>query len=106
MRLKADVPALRFLAESAKIHVLHGSRTRPERLPAPPVLQGHGIAAEVYVLPIRRVFGQALLDKAHAVDADMLVTGAYSHGRLRALIFGRRHAFMLDHADLPVLMRH
>jgi hypothetical protein len=90
--IKAVIPALQFLAESEKIHVLHGSCTKLEHLLVPPVLRTHGIAAEVYVLPIPRVFGRALLDKAHAVDADMLVMGAYFTRSVALDNLGRCHA--------------
>jgi nucleotide-binding universal stress UspA family protein len=36
----------------------------------------------------------------------MLVMGAYAHSPLRELILGGVTRYMLDHADLPVLMRH
>jgi nucleotide-binding universal stress UspA family protein len=36
----------------------------------------------------------------------MLVMGAYAHSPLREVIFGGVTRYMLDHADLPVLMRH
>jgi nucleotide-binding universal stress UspA family protein len=42
----------------------------------------------------------------HALGADMLVMGAYAHSPLREMIFGGVTRYMLDHADLPVLMRH
>jgi nucleotide-binding universal stress UspA family protein len=36
----------------------------------------------------------------------MLVMGAYQHHPLRELLLGGVTRFMLNHADLPVLMRH
>jgi nucleotide-binding universal stress UspA family protein len=52
------------------------------------------------------VFGQALLDSAHALGADMLVMGAYAHSPLREALFGGATSHMLAHTELPVLMRH
>ena len=49
---------------------------------------------------------QALLDTAHRLSADLLVMGAYAHSPLRELILGGVTQYMLDHADLPVFMRH
>ncbi len=40
------------------------------------------------------------------LGADLLVMGAYHHSALREMIFGGVTWYMLDHADLPVLMRH
>ena len=65
------------------------------------------IRAELHVLPIGPgVFGQALLNKAHELGADMLVMGAYAHSPLREALLGGVTRHMLAHADLPVLMRH
>ena len=46
----------------------------------PEILAEHGIAAKLHVLPVGtgRVRGE-LLTKAHALGADMLVMGAYTH---------------------------
>ena len=52
------------------------------------------------------MFGQALLNKAHELGADMLVMGAYAHSPLREALLGGVMRHMLAHADLPVLMRH
>jgi nucleotide-binding universal stress UspA family protein len=105
--VKAVLPALRLLSGAAQVHVLQGVRDGTGHLPVPAVFQDHGIAAQMHVLPIGDgAFGQALLDKAHALGADLLVMGAYRHSPLREMIFGGVTRYMLDHADLPVLLRH
>jgi nucleotide-binding universal stress UspA family protein len=85
------------------------ARTRdpaqPPRLPD--ILAEHDIAATLHVLPItRQAFGETLLKAAHQLGADMLVMGAYAHSPLRELILGGVTRYMIEHADLPVLMRH
>lgn len=105
--VKAVLPALRLLSGAADVHLLQGVRDGSRDLPVPAVFQDHGITARMHVLPIGDgAFGQALLDKAHALGADLLVMGAYSHNPLREMLFGGVTRYMLDHADLPVLMRH
>jgi nucleotide-binding universal stress UspA family protein len=105
--VKAVLPALRLLSGAAQVHVLQGVRDVSEHLPVPAVFQDHGIAAQMHVLRIGDgPFGQMLLDKAHALGADLLVMGAYYHSPLREMFFGGVTRYMLDHADLPVLMRH
>jgi nucleotide-binding universal stress UspA family protein len=105
--VKAVLPALRLLSGAAQVNVLQGVRDGAQHLPVPAVFQDHGIAAQMHVLPIGDgAFGQALLDKAHALGADLLVMGAYHHNPLREMMFGGVTRYMLDHADLPVLMRH
>ena len=73
----------------------------------PAVFQDHGIAARLHVLPIGKApFGRTLLEKLHELGADMLVMGAYAHSPLREMIFGGVTRYMIEHADVPVLMRH
>ena len=104
--VKTVIPALRLLSGAAQVHVLHGTRGGAQHVPVPAVFQDHAIDVRIHVLPIAGVFGQTLLDKAHVLGADMLVMGAYAHSPLREMIFGGVTRYMLDHADLPVLMRH
>lgn len=105
--VKAVLPALRLLSGAAQVHVLQGVRDGTEDLPVPAVFQDHGIAARMHVLPIGDgPFGRALLHKAHTLGADLLVMGAYYHSPLREIFFGGVTRYMLDHADLPVLLRH
>ena len=79
---------------------------QPPRLPD--ILDEHGIAAKLHVLPItgQQAFGETLLRTAHQLGADMLVMGAFARHPVRSLILGGVTRHMLAHADLPVLMRH
>ena len=105
--VRAVIPALRCLAAAERVHVLVGLRGRSEQPEIPAILMEHSIRAELHVLPIGgRPFGEALLDMAHRLSADLLVMGAYAHSPLRELILGGVTQHMLDHADLPVFMRH
>jgi nucleotide-binding universal stress UspA family protein len=105
--VNAMIPALRCLAGAERVHVLMGVRDRRPEPAMPRILLEHGISAELHVLPIgSEPFGQTLLNTAHQLGADMLVMGAYAHSPLRELILGGVTRYMLEHADLPVLMRH
>jgi nucleotide-binding universal stress UspA family protein len=105
--VKAVLPALRCLAGAEQVHVLAGVRHGQPDPGMPRVLLEHGIAAQLHVLPIgSEPFGRTLLDAVHRLPADLLVMGAYAHSPLRELILGGVTQYMLDHADLPVLMRH
>jgi nucleotide-binding universal stress UspA family protein len=53
-----------------------------------------------------RTIGDALIEEAHAVNADLLVMGAYTHSRLTEFILGGATREVLAAADLPVLMHH
>lgn len=104
---RAVIPALRCLTRAEQVHVVTGMADRVERPVMPRILVEHGVRADLHVLPIGAGrFGQMLLDKAHALGADLLVMGAYAHSPLRELILGGVTRYMLTHADLPILMRH
>jgi nucleotide-binding universal stress UspA family protein len=65
------------------------------------------IEAEVKeVRPEGRRVGQILLEEAKQSGADLLVMGAYSHSRWREMILGGVTRYVLEHADIPVLMAH
>ncbi|NKC12298.1 MAG: universal stress protein [Gammaproteobacteria bacterium] len=53
-----------------------------------------------------RTVGEAILAETEALGADMLFKGAYTHTRLRQMIFGGATRHILSHAKLPVLMSH
>ncbi len=69
------------------------------------LLAWHGVTAESRHLPQegRRV-RDMLLTEASALGADLLVIGAYSHSRMRQIVFGGVTEHMLDRAELPVLL--
>jgi nucleotide-binding universal stress UspA family protein len=105
---QAVLAALRWLGGAQEIHVMAGAK-RWETPPAlPPIFAEHGITAHLHVLPMggQRAFGEALLSRAHELDADLLVLGAFAHPMLFGPILGGVTKHMLSHADMPVLMRY
>ncbi len=50
--------------------------------------------------------GETILAEAAALGADLLVKGAYTHSRLRQMIFGGATSQILAEAELPVFMAH
>ena len=70
-------------------------------------LERNGIAAETREIPADgRSGGEAILAEAGALGADLLVKGAYTHSRLRQMIFGGATSHILAEAELPVFMAH
>ena len=53
-----------------------------------------------------RPVGGAILEEAAAAGADLLLKGAYTHSRLRQMIFGGATSHILGAAELPVIMAH
>ncbi len=104
---RAVLAALRLLPHAKQVHVLAGVRSGAPEPGLPDILVEHGINAVSHILPIGSgTFGEALLDEAHAVGADLLVMGAYTKSAWRELLLGGVTRYMLARADLPVLMRH
>jgi len=68
----------------------------------------HGVTADVIGVKGHHGedVGKALLTHCDEIDADLLVMGAYTHSRLRQLILGGVTRYVLDHADIPVLLSH
>ncbi|MCA8928549.1 MAG: universal stress protein [Alphaproteobacteria bacterium] len=50
--------------------------------------------------------GEAMLDEAQKLGADLLVKGGYTRSRLRQTIFGGPTSHILANAEIPVIMAH
>jgi nucleotide-binding universal stress UspA family protein len=65
------------------------------------------IAAQLVSVELEdRDTGEAVLDAARAQGCDLLIKGAFTRNRLRQMIFGGATSYIMEHADLPVLMAH
>jgi nucleotide-binding universal stress UspA family protein len=70
-------------------------------------LRRDGLAVEAIVMrPNGKSTGEAVLKGAADLGADLLLKGAYTHSRLRQLIFGGVTRHILQEATIPVLMSH
>ncbi|HVB90229.1 MAG TPA: universal stress protein [Beijerinckiaceae bacterium] len=67
-------------------------------------LRNHGIPAEAVSRSGRGSQGEAILEHAASLGADLLIKGAYTSSRLRQMIFGGATSHILAKATLPVLM--
>jgi nucleotide-binding universal stress UspA family protein len=67
----------------------------------------HGIAAEAAAAGTASgAVGVDLLAAASSVGASCLIMGAYSHGRMREMMFGGVTHHVLNHATVPVFLVH
>jgi nucleotide-binding universal stress UspA family protein len=67
----------------------------------------HGVPAEIQVItPNGRPVQELLANAAKACGADLIVSGAYGHSRLREVIFGGCTQSFIRHCDRPVLLMH
>jgi nucleotide-binding universal stress UspA family protein len=70
-------------------------------------LMRNGIAAKTQQIRAgERSTGAAILDQCRELGADLLLKGAYTHSRLRQMIFGGATSHILGAAALPVIMAH
>lgn len=70
-------------------------------------LTWQGINPALTVLkPGSKPVGEAVVEKAVELKADLLVMGGYGHSRMREMILGGVTRYVLNHAGLPVLMTH
>jgi nucleotide-binding universal stress UspA family protein len=70
-------------------------------------LAWHGIEATgMDITKSAGAIGADLLAEARRLGAGLVVMGAYTHSRLRQLVFGGVTRHILHHADLPILLAH
>lgn len=70
-------------------------------------LTRHGVRSIAEAMPTDGIgSGDALLNRASDLGADLIVMGAYGHSRLREFVFGGATRTMLDQMTLPVLLSH
>ena len=50
--------------------------------------------------------GQALLEAADQFSADLIIKGAFTHSRLRQLIFGGATSELINNSSVPILLSH
>jgi nucleotide-binding universal stress UspA family protein len=70
-------------------------------------LEVHGVSCGVQLFARSSdSVGKILMDNAKQVGADCLLMGAYGQSRQRELIMGGVTQYVVDHADLPILLMH
>ena len=107
---RAIALAMPFLIQAQRVVVL---AVEGVMVPGPSVaevarhLEANGAKAETREAAAGgRTGGEAILAEAAELGADLLVKGAYTHSRLRQMIFGGATSHILAEAELPVLMAH
>lgn len=104
--------ALPLLQRARRIVLLAGHRRTvlpPVPLPAFDLeswCRQHGLEVEFEVLDESADRGAPILEAARAARADLLVLGAYGRSRFSERVLGGVTRYMLEHADLPLLLRH
>jgi nucleotide-binding universal stress UspA family protein len=104
--LRAALPLL----QAASFVLISEIEMVPEQFPvtdAATYLSRHGINAEIAVAAKGdKSVEERLLAETKAWAPDLLVMGAYGHGRWRETLFGGVTRFMLGELGIPVLLAH
>lgn len=104
--------ALPFLRDAATVCMADGAINElpgvaPPLLPVREWLKRHGVTlSEVQHFPTSSGVGEALLEQAYAMQADLLVMGAWGHSRVNEWMLGGTTRHVLKYAELPVLVAH
>jgi nucleotide-binding universal stress UspA family protein len=102
--------AMPFLKKARKVVVLSVTSAMspgpsPDLLVA--ALQRHGLSVSLEVVSDGgQPAGRAILARASALGADLLLKGGYTHSRLRQMVFGGATSLILAEAEIPVFMAH
>ena len=103
----AGLPFLRAAESVSVLVVPEGARSGAPASEVINYLACHGVEAAARPIDASEAkIGKALMAAASAGGIDMLIMGAYTHSRLRHLIFGGATSGILEHSDIPVLMQH
>lgn len=102
--------ALPFITRAKAVHVMTCESTRTEVTAADELadyLKRWGVSSQVHAFPPKGGnVGAAVLETAKALEADLVVSGGYSHPRLLQAVLGGVTSVLLDEADVPVLFSH
>jgi nucleotide-binding universal stress UspA family protein len=105
---RAIEAAKAFLPMAKKVTILTAKEadedSRAEELQA--YFAWHGIKAKLEKVRAGNNVGASLLSAAAKAGADLFVMGAYSHSRMREMIFGGVTKHVIAKTELPVLMTH
>ena len=71
------------------------------------MLHRHGVTVEIHNEDgDDRHAGEIVVAQSKALGCDLVVMGAYGHSRLRELVLGSTTNFVLNHAEMPLLVAH
>ncbi len=105
--LAMSMPLL-SLAEQVRVLTVAGAMVSgPDGEAITQHLKRNGVNAEsVHVERGEPSPGKQILAEAASFDADLVIKGAYTHSRLREMIFGGATSHLLTEAKIPLLLVH
>ncbi len=107
---RAIAMAMPFLVRAKTVKVLSvegGNVPGPDADHVAKQIARHGIDTSAETIDPQGVaVGQAFLDYAQTMNADLIIKGAYTHSRLRQMIFGGATSELLNNSTIPVVFCH
>ena len=107
---KALASAMPFLQQASAVTVVSVGENDdpwPDSESAAQFLKGHNINASAKSLNLESTpVAHVLLEECRKSKAGLMVIGAYSRSRWRELILGGVTRYLIQHADVPVLLMH
>ena len=106
---RAVTAALPFCKQAEKVAVLTAMLQGLEALPSQVVkyLGAHGVEAQTWgFIPGEQKLGDQLLEQVARAGLDLLVMGAYGHGRMAEVVLGGVTRRILQKAEVAVLLSH
>jgi len=110
---RAVFDALPLLRDAEDVHILEIKDHADQKSTLAPdtsiaaSLARHGIKPTIHTSVASDIsVGDEILSRLADIDADLLVMGAYGHGRLRELVFGGVTRHIARHMTVPTLFSH
>ena len=101
------MPFIEAAEEVFVLTVIGGTVPGPSGQQVADLLLRHDVKAKVITVePSGRTTGEAVLEEASVLGADLVLKGAYTHSRLRQMVFGGATRHILSEAELPILTAH
>jgi nucleotide-binding universal stress UspA family protein len=100
-------PLLKFAKTVEVVSVEGGMTPGPSGAEVAAALAHHGVSATArHVEPKGKTPGEVFVAEAMAMNADLMIKGAYTQSRLRQMIFGGATRHIIMSAEIPVLFAH
>lgn len=111
--MRAIRGALPLLARAGQVVVLDGTAQDDElgarhlpRLDLSAWLERRGVHAQTRAFAPDGDYGKHILAEARAMQADLIVMGAWGHSRIAQLVLGGSTRYLFQNSDLPLLVAH
>lgn len=108
MSVRGALPILREASQVTLVALRHGRGPAPTRVPPETRrwLQRHGVAVVIDESTTAASVADTLLERASALDANLIVMGGYGHARARERVLGGTTRELLARSRLPLCMTH